>query len=132
MRSTILLFGCLVVFSMNGLAHGGGLNKCGCHMNRKTNTCHCHRAPRGGCGPECYSRFAPWSESTGLPDVSVEVCSSVNTRSGVKIVPANQEYSDSNTVEVATPSASLPNTKPTRRLPLGSSATRPRRSSYPR
>ena len=38
MRLTILLFASLVVFSMNGLAHGGGLNKCGCHMNRKTNT----------------------------------------------------------------------------------------------
>lgn len=37
----------------NGLlyAHGGGLNKCGCHFNRKTNECHCHR--NTGCGCEC-------------------------------------------------------------------------------
>ena len=32
-------------------AHGGGLNKCGCHFNRKTGECHCHR--NKGCGCEC-------------------------------------------------------------------------------
>ena len=37
-------------------SHGGGLNKCGCHMDTKTNTCHCHQPPYGGCGPECYAR----------------------------------------------------------------------------
>lgn len=33
------------------LEHGGGLNKCGCHFNRKTGQCHCHKAK--GCGCEC-------------------------------------------------------------------------------
>lgn len=33
------------------LAHGGGLNACGCHFNRKTGTCHCHK--NRGCGCEC-------------------------------------------------------------------------------
>lgn len=32
-------------------AHGGGLNACGCHFNRKTGECHYHQ-PRG-CGCEC-------------------------------------------------------------------------------
>jgi hypothetical protein len=32
-------------------AHGGGLNACGCHVDRKTGECHCHR-PRG-CGCPC-------------------------------------------------------------------------------
>ena len=32
-------------------AHGGGLNRCGCHFNRRTDTCHCHRDR--GCGCEC-------------------------------------------------------------------------------
>lgn len=42
-------------------AHGGRLNKCGCHFDRSTNppTCHCHQAPYGGCGPECYSSYIP-------------------------------------------------------------------------
>lgn len=31
--------------------HGGGLNKCGCHFNRKTGACHCHQ--RKGCGCAC-------------------------------------------------------------------------------
>lgn len=31
--------------------HGGGLNKCGCHFNRKTGECHCHQAR--GCGCSC-------------------------------------------------------------------------------
>lgn len=33
------------------LEHGGGLNACGCHFNRKTGECHCHQ-PRG-CGCPC-------------------------------------------------------------------------------
>jgi len=64
MKPTIFSLAVLFIFSMNGLAHGGGLNKCGCHMDRKTNTCHCHRAPYGGCGDECYSRLSPWDESS--------------------------------------------------------------------
>lgn len=31
--------------------HGGGLNTCGCHFNRKTNECHCHQDL--ACGCEC-------------------------------------------------------------------------------
>ena len=31
--------------------HGGGLNRCGCHFNHKTGSCHCHQAR--GCGCEC-------------------------------------------------------------------------------
>lgn len=64
MKATIFSLAVLLVFSMNGLAHGGGLNKCGCHMDRKTNTCHCHRSPYAGCGDECYSRLSPWPESS--------------------------------------------------------------------
>lgn len=33
------------------LRHGGGLNACGCHFNRKTGECHCHQAR--GCGCAC-------------------------------------------------------------------------------
>ena len=34
------------------LAHGGGLNKCGCHFKRKTGECHCHRPRACGCACE--------------------------------------------------------------------------------
>ncbi|MBX3608337.1 MAG: YHYH domain-containing protein [Hydrogenophaga sp.] len=33
------------------IAHGGGLNACGCHFNRKTGECHCHQGR--GCGCAC-------------------------------------------------------------------------------
>src|SRR2546427_11544520 len=33
------------------LAHGGGLNACGCHFDRQTGDCHCHRP--SGCGCPC-------------------------------------------------------------------------------
>jgi len=33
------------------LAHGGGLNACGCHFNHQTGECHCHRP--SGCGCPC-------------------------------------------------------------------------------
>lgn len=32
-------------------AHGGGLNRCGSHHNRRTGECHCHQDR--GCGCEC-------------------------------------------------------------------------------
>jgi hypothetical protein len=35
----------------SNVEHGGGLNGCGCHFNRKTGECHCHRA--GACGCTC-------------------------------------------------------------------------------
>jgi hypothetical protein len=39
------------------VAHGGGLNSCGCHFNRKTGECHCHQ--NRGCGCECQPGSCP-------------------------------------------------------------------------
>jgi hypothetical protein len=35
--------------SRDPVLHGGGLNKCGCHLNRKTGECHCHHPSNCGC-----------------------------------------------------------------------------------
>ncbi|SRR6266851_697193 len=45
---TLMLAGALTA---PALAHGGGLNACGCHFDHQTGECHCHR-PRG-CGCPC-------------------------------------------------------------------------------
>jgi hypothetical protein len=62
----LLFFALYITQPQEANAHGGGLNKCGCHIDHRYNTCHCHQAPYGGCGPECYSRFAP--DSPTLPE----------------------------------------------------------------
>lgn len=41
-----ILAGLIVVSATApAFAHGGGLNKQGCHHNRKTGDYHCHRKP---------------------------------------------------------------------------------------
>lgn len=40
---------CKLSDGIDEVRHGGGLNSCGCHFNRKTGECHCHRAPACGC-----------------------------------------------------------------------------------
>lgn len=46
MRRFCLLIASVVILAAEGAhAHGGGLNKDGCHNNRKTGDYHCHRGP---------------------------------------------------------------------------------------
>ena len=42
----ILISICLLALSSAAHAHGGGLNKQGCHNNRKTGDYHCHQAAK--------------------------------------------------------------------------------------
>lgn len=42
MRGLLIIAGLIVPVPV--LAHGGGLDASGCHMNRKTGDYHCHRA----------------------------------------------------------------------------------------
>lgn len=39
------------VGAIDVVEHGGGLNACGRHYNRKTGECHCHQSR--GCGCAC-------------------------------------------------------------------------------
>ena len=39
----IIYICCFLLWHLEALAHGGGLNKEGCHNNRKTGDYHCHR-----------------------------------------------------------------------------------------
>lgn len=71
--SKLVVIGLFALFGLGGAAasdpwapscnlnavvhHGGGLNACGCHFNRKTGDCHCHQ-PRG-CGCACQSASCP-------------------------------------------------------------------------
>ncbi len=50
MRFLLLAVG--LAFATPALAHGGGLNHCGCHINHKTGDCHCHRN-YGACDCKC-------------------------------------------------------------------------------
>jgi hypothetical protein len=56
MRTVLFALLLAVVLAQPTLAHGGGLNACGCHFNRRTGECHCHRPRTCGCAcdpPEC-------------------------------------------------------------------------------
>ncbi len=77
---SLLFFTLVAVLStpVLSMAHGGGLNKDGCHMDRKANTCHCHRAPRGGCGPECYAKSSLFSDAESVFDFGAGSFSSVD------------------------------------------------------
>ena len=46
MRACLVFSACFVLSALlPAHAHGGGLNKDGCHNNRKTGGYHCHRGP---------------------------------------------------------------------------------------
>ena len=57
----------LFLFATEALAHGGGLNKQGCHNNRKTGDYHCHRGPK----TSDKRQAAPKQETlTGIPKIT--------------------------------------------------------------
>jgi hypothetical protein len=58
MRALVVTMALSCAVPAAALAHGGGLNACGCHFNRKTGECHCHRPSGCGCAcepPKCSS-----------------------------------------------------------------------------
>lgn len=59
---SVLLALVLVAISGSAGAHGGGLNKDGCHNNRKTGDYHCHRG--GGISAPTHNFKAPGNRLT--------------------------------------------------------------------
>lgn len=54
------------------VAHGGGLNACGCHFNRKTGVCHCHRDR--GCGCACEPSRCKTKKPSAADAITVAMC----------------------------------------------------------
>lgn len=54
-----LAAGLMVVLAVPLMAHPGGLNREGCHNDRKNGGYHCHRAPSGGGSAPARSSYAP-------------------------------------------------------------------------
>jgi hypothetical protein len=69
-----LLAGIALGFSAPVLGHGGGLNRCGCHFDRKLGNCHCHKELGCGCSCEparCGTGGALAEGDSGVPPPSV-------------------------------------------------------------
>lgn len=71
MRSFVL-FGILFLVVPECLAHGGGLNKDGCHNDRKNGGYHCHRSPVAApiASPRTPAGGAASGASTSRPGTS--------------------------------------------------------------
>jgi len=59
-----IIAACALAFGGTAGAHGGGLDKNGCHHDRKNGSYHCHRG--GGAAPARYD-LAPSSAQTLRP-----------------------------------------------------------------
>ena len=65
MRISRILVGLLFI-PIVAHAHGGGLNKEGCHNNRKTGDYHCHRGPKASARQQ---RSSKQETLTGIPKI---------------------------------------------------------------
>ena len=109
-----LCYFALFTFSpMEASAHGGRLNKCGCHRDNSTNppTCHCHRAPYGGCGPECYA------SATGDNQGFAQACDNAVQPEGRRQRAAGHEAQPGR--DLRHPSPQVPAPRQTLTLPVG-------------
>src|SRR5690349_17455877 len=52
---TLLTIALVAVAPTAAVAHGGGLNRCGCHVDHSTGQCHCYQGR--GCGCSCEPDF---------------------------------------------------------------------------
>ena len=94
LQRVTLLFGlAIVAFGLPSttLAHGGGLDKNGCHTNRKTGDYHCHRSVEGA---SSKSPATPRRESTKtLPPTQVDSTCYTGPRGGrYRIVNGRKRY----------------------------------------
>ncbi len=83
----LALIAVLLAFAMPALPHGGGLDRNGCHTNRKTGDYHCHRGsasapPPSATNPRSRSLVGPSAgtirlERTGPPVSERELVASI-------------------------------------------------------
>ena len=83
----LLLAGIILVLSSISniaYAHGGGLNKQGCHNNRKTGDYHCHRKPSGQSQKKQQKRSSDSNYAKALQDAKTEIIALQNTLQNAK------------------------------------------------
>ncbi|NJL28062.1 MAG: peptidoglycan-binding protein [Thermoanaerobaculia bacterium] len=82
---SLMLWGALTILSTSAVfAHGGGLDRNGCHTNRKTGDYHCHGAP-GPPPPPARKDPAPRPATTPPPQARGLVISGGEGRGPVTI-----------------------------------------------
>jgi hypothetical protein len=82
----VLVLASLLSFNQLAIAHSGGVDASGCHMNRKTGEYHCHRAP-------VMPPTAPGNPSPSQPLVTPESTLVVKkSRSGICHAPESRYY----------------------------------------
>jgi hypothetical protein len=76
----------LLVASMSAHAHGGGLDKNGCHHDRKHGGYHCHGVPRVALPPQAVPPVAP------APGVAAAAVPSTPTTPTCHVGPCGGTY----------------------------------------
>lgn len=98
MRRLALPLACLALLSLgDASAHGDGLNKDGCHNNRKTGDYHCHRgsassAPRQNYAPQRQYQPQQFSPGDSRPSEAYPNCTAARAAGAAPVHPDEPGY----------------------------------------